>query len=555
MKRLAADILALAFVLGLVLLFYLPETGALESRYMYYPDCFERAATHVNPDYTGCRFRTAAEGMRPLMTLLARPALALFHSDPAAAVTVLHLGLALVAGVLSYLANRSFFSPAPALYITVLLLFDRCLMPVARGLGMMGVLLLASLMLVFLSNLARTQDRGLPRARKVPPVLLMAVSGGVILLLGGHETLYALICAAGFAGVCGLVWIVRRVRGRGLASGPTRATLAGFAAAAGIAVALAAVLYLGIPSEQRKVSFWSVVLQRHYQIGAAHDIRNELDISASRLQQWKATFWDGKHPSKYGAWHANTFLAPGPGFNGIIPFVAAPGLLAGLWSWRRDVFALFRSRPANTVERSQRYFLILNTVLLGMFVSVALISSDPKPTRYSPCIYAVFALSAVGYRQVYRTLRNHADERRRSAPRTAGQRQLLLSRRLPLVLVLAVVLALGFRIHKNYQDLERYFDRYRVEITTYGLPPLLEKALNEHADQQVYFVARRWLGPDTGLLLGYTAPSNLKFMRRAVFDRPNVQRILPDEAIVFLREDAGGESTWRCGHAAEFKTK
>ncbi|MBU0638681.1 MAG: hypothetical protein KKB50_07440 [Planctomycetes bacterium] len=554
-KRHAADLAALVVVIGLCLVFYYPETSSLESRYMYYPDCFERAATQVNPSYTGRRFRTAAEDMRPLMTLLARPALAVFRSDPAAAVTSVHLGLALVAGVLTYLANRYYFAPFLAFYLTALLLFDRCLMPVARGLGMMGALLLAPLAFMFLAGLARTQDRSLPRGRRVLSVLLMGGCGGGILLLGGHETMYALVSAVGFVGVCGVIWIVQSIRARGPVSGPTASTLVGFAAAACVAVALAAVLCLGIPAEQRKGGLWSVVLQQHYQQGAAYDIEHELDSAAPRLQQWKATFWDGHYPSEYGAWHANTFLVPGPGFNGIIPFVVVPGLLVGLWWWGRGVVDLVRPQPVNTAARSQRYFLILNTALLGVFVSVAAISGDPKPTRYSPCIYAVFALSAVGYRRLYVAIRNHAGEWGRSVTQVAGRRQLLLSRGVPLVLVFTVALLLGFRVHKNYQDLVRYFSYYRFEITTYGLPPLLKQALKEHADQQVYFVARRWLGPDIGLLLGYSEPVNLTFMRRAVFDRPNVQRIVPDEAIIFLREDLGGESTWRCARAAEFKKK
>ena len=45
------DIVALDILLGIVFIFYFPETYALKSRYMYLADSFERAVQYINPDY------------------------------------------------------------------------------------------------------------------------------------------------------------------------------------------------------------------------------------------------------------------------------------------------------------------------------------------------------------------------------------------------------------------------------------------------------------------------------------------------------------------------
>ena len=545
-KSRAADVAACATIVALCLFFYLPETGALESRYMYYPDCFERAAELVYPEYPGDFYRTSAEGMRPFMTLCARPILAVFRDNPAAAVAVLHVGMALIAGLLTYAANRYFFSPAPALYIAVLLMFDRCLMPVARGLGMMGVLLLPPLLLIILRQLIVTQDRAASRGRRIRSAIGMAIAGGVICLLGGHETVYSIAFLAGGIVLSAVVWIARSIRIHRAATGLSLFTLTGLAGMFAVGCLLVVVLYFSIPAERRHADFVSVLTQQHYRSNADYDVTQELAHAASRWVIWKDTFWDGRYSAQYGAWHRNTFLYPGSGFNGIIPLVVLPGFIVGLWLWGWRLLRVFRPRKDTVTDASQDSLALFNAVLLAVFVAVALVSSDPKPTRYSPCIFAIFALSASGYERVYLFLRSTAERKARPG---------VLVRFATLALLLAVAVPIGLRVHKNYRDLQRYCSVFRFEITTYGLPPQLRLAQTEYADRPTYFVARRWLGPDVGLLLRYRRPEHIRFVSRSVFDRPSTRAALPEDAVVFLREDLDDESKWRYGPAAEFKPR
>lgn len=545
MRRYAADLIALGTVLALGVLFYYPETDPLQSRYVYYADSFERAARHVNPEYTDAYRRYEWESYSPLMTLLARGALLAFSGDPALAITVLYFGTALAAGVLTYLATRYYFSVLPALFVTVLLMYDRALMPLARGLGVMVVLLLPPLLLVFIRNLARTQERQAHWSRRVTSVVLLAVSGAVIYSLGSHETVYAVVFGIGFAGVLATGWLVRSWLRRRPAPGPTAATLIGLGTAAVLTAAIFSATCYGIPKEQNPDGLWSMLRYRLFVGLALDDAELELtEPDTNRLLQWKSTFYTGRYLTGYGSYHANTFLYHGPGFNGIVPLFVFPGFFVGLWGFGRALIRLARSaEPA--VDRSQRYFLILNLVLLAMFGLMALISSDPKPTRYTAWIFAIFALSAQGYQRLYHLVRGLVAARRWSfSPLLANHRQ-LASHVAAATVLLAVGVPLAQRLHKNHADLHRYFARHLREIPTDGLLPLLEQARGEYASKEVYFlngfVAHAW-HPAIGLLLGWDVPANVRFVNPHVWKQP-----LPADAVVFVRE----RSEWRTGDAAD----
>jgi hypothetical protein len=547
MKRHAVDILALGAVLVLGVLFYVPRTNPLESRYMYYADSFERAAGSVNPDYVDEYKRYGWEEKYPLITLLARQVLIAFPDDPATAVTVLHAGLALVAGILAFVANRLFLGPLASLYITILLLYDRSLMPVARGLGVMGVLLLAPLLLVFIDSLRRTQERTLPRHRRIVPVILLALSGGLIYSLGGHETLYAVPSLLAFAVLLCVGWFVRSVRARRLTPGPTVTSLIGLASAGAVAFGLIVATHAGIAQRQSPDALSDMLWHRGFLASATDDVRTEITRHDGLLQRWKATFYDGTYRDRqaWGARHENTFLYPGPGFNGMIPLFVYPGLVVGLWMLGQWIVRKLQSRSRDPADQPPDYFMLLNTVLLGVFVAVMVTTNDPKPTRYTPCIYPIFALSAIGYQELYDTIRQAVTWPGWSRIGLIANHRSTAGRVAAGALLLAVCVFATVRLHKNYRDLGSYLERYLWQIPTEGLPPLLEKARTEYASKPVFFVRGRWNPPAVGLLVGYKTLPNVTFLKT----RQARETQFPEDAIVFVRDRSG----WRCSSAANIQ--
>ena len=547
MKRHAVDIPALGVVLVLGVLFYAPETNPLESRYMYYADSFERAAGSVNPEYVDEYKRYEWEQKYPLMTLLARQVLIAFPDDPAAAVTVLHSGLALLAGILAFVANRLFFGTLASLYITILLLYDRSLMPVARGLGVMGVLLLAPLLLIFIHSLRRTQERARPRRRRIVPVILLALSGGLIYSLGGHETLYAVPSLLAFAVLLCIGWFVRSVRTRRVAPGPTVTSLIGLASAGAVALGFIVATHAGIAKRQSPYALSDMLWHRSFLASATDDVRTEMTRRDSLYQRWKATFYDGAYRDRqaWGARHENTFLYPGPGFNGMIPLFVYPGLVVGLWMLGHWIFRRLQSHSRQPAGQLPDYFLLLNTVLLGVFVAVMVTTNDPKPTRYTPCIYPILALSAIGYQQLYDTIKHAVTWREWSRVRLIANRRSTAGHVAAGALLLVVGVFATVRLHKNYRDLGSYLERYLWQIPTEGLPPLLEKARTEYASKPVFFVRGRWNPPAVGLLVGYKTLPNVTFLKT----RQARETRFPEDAIVFVRESSG----WRRSDAANIQ--
>jgi len=547
MKRHAVDILALGVVLVLGVLFYVPQTNPLESRYMYYADSFERAAREVNPDYTSRYRRWAWESFSPFQTLMARYTLRAFRNDLATAVTVMHVGLALSAGVLTYLANRFFFGAVSSLYITILLMYDRSLMPVARGLGITTVLLLTPLLLVFIYSLSCTQDRALPRRGRVLPIVVLALSGGLIYSLGGHETLYAVPTLLAFAGLLCLGWFLRSVRARRRAPGPTIASLLGITSAGAVAVGLIALTCGGIAPQQSPVPFSNVLTYRDFVQKAMKDVKRETTKPVKdRSLLWKSTFVEGKYLTGYGRHHANTFLYPGPGFNGMIPLFVYPGFVVGLCVFGWKIACRLRARSPDSNRRSQGYFLLLNTVLLILFVAVMLLSSDPKPTRYTPCVYVLFALSALGYQRAYTLIRGGVVGREPLFARLDARRRFQARRLAAGGLVLMVGFFAVLRLHKNYHDLDSYIRHYGCEVPTIGLSEFVAQATSTYSSSSVVIVnrhVRKKAHPAVGMLLRYKdLPPNL-----SIINPTQKHGRVPDDAVVFIRERKG----WRRGDPRE----
>ena len=160
-------------------------------------------------------------------------------------------------------------------------------------------------------------------------------------------------------------------------------------------------------------------------------------------------------------------------------------------------------------------------------------------------IPTIFALSAQGYQQLYNAIRRFVAERSWTfLPLIANRRQ-FAARAAAMALLVVVGGAMSLRLHKNHDDLQRYFARYLREIPTDGLRPLLEQARTKYASKQVYFlngfVAHAW-HPAIGLLTGWNVPDNVTFVNPHVWKQP-----LPADAVVFVRD----RSEWRSGDATE----
>ena len=199
MKIIWPDLLSLALLLFLLLVFYWPETDVLRSRYVMTSGPFERAGRLVNPDYTDTfKYNPHIESKLPLSTLTARWWVGLFPSNLARAVLCHHITWIVAGALLTYAANRCFLSVLVSLFLTVFLVFDRTLMPLARGVGVSSVLMLIPLILLFLRCLASSQERSAEWRKRLGWGAGTGLCLALMYCLGSHEGIFALAFLAGF---------------------------------------------------------------------------------------------------------------------------------------------------------------------------------------------------------------------------------------------------------------------------------------------------------------------------------------------------------------------
>ena len=526
---LRADILALLLLCIMTVLFYWPEIDPLQSRYVYYADSFERAGKILNPDYKTEYQRYQYEEVCPLATLLARYSLVIFRHHVGSAVTFLYFGLALIATLLTFFANRYYFSTLSSFFITVLLLFDRVLMPVARGLGVIGTLLLIPLLLIFIFNLAQTQKQKVPCRRKIIPIAMIAISGSLIYSLGSHETLYAIICLFGFFFVLTLKYIICKIQGRDC-QGLSVASMVGLSMTGILAVIIFALTVFGIAKEQQPSSFKKAFFYQNFIEYSMQDLRGEpVFAKKNRHLLLRSTFIEGRYLTEWGQHHQNVFLYSGKGFNGIIPLFILPGFALGLFPFLRQFVLLFFPSQTQTVSKQKEYIIVFNAVLLVFFVAAVYLSGDPKPTRYTLCIFPILSLSTQGYEMLLRKL-NHIWTSLffvGSQQRNMYIRKIL---RVPIFLVLVLICAAStIRIFKNYQDLQTYYRVYQNQIPTIAFNQIWDKLNAEHDSNPIYILGN-WEGkPAIGLWMRFQNSRKNIILKEKI----NEKEIPPNSVVYF----------------------
>lgn len=513
-KKYWKDIAALCILLSVVTLFYYPETDPLTSRYVFHADSFERAAIHVNPDYKTFYKYIEWESRSPLHTLLARYSLILFTDNLAYAVVFLHLGAALLGAVLNYITNRYFLSVLPSFFISLFLMTGRTHLPIVRGLSHIGVLFLIPFALIFIHNLAITQDRS-RREKQLIPIMLVAVSLAVMYCLGNHEVVFAMTFLFGFALLLLLEWIVKSKREKRFLHGPTLSSVWSGAWGVVLSIIILAWTCFGIHEEQLPTKFDEVLTYDAFMKKVFEDVEIEPALARKNpLAVFLTPFVEGRYMpelelTRHGKIHENTFLYPGEGFNGIIPLFILPGFLIGLGALAKNFVLLFKSNPGKEIPRRTKYFIMLHVVLLGLFLVTMILSGDPKPTRFTFFIYSIFALSAQGYEILAQRIGHFGGKWMGQSSKTVNNSK-LPSFVVAGILLLFVSFATVMRLKKNYKDLQTYFHVYRNQILSYVIKPVIDKARTEHASKTVYIFHRKARHPSVGMLLGFKTVKNVR---------------------------------------------
>ncbi len=544
-STLILDTLLLAAIVILVCWFYYPKTTPLKSTYVYYADSFERAGHIYNSEYQSEFKRYSWENYSPLQTLLARLSSTVFSDEPGHALLLMHMCVVLISATATYILNRQFLSVALSFLTTALLFCDRTLLPVTRGLGMTQAHLLIPLSLLFILTLPRIMNPSGAIIRKAVWIALSATCLAGVYLLGNHETFYGAFCLG--LGVCIMVgWrTVRPVFSRHIPVTDSRSAFARLARFAReldfpraqlrsffttfsrlrfllITVSLALALAVGgmvavqrgIPERLGRTPLWSLLTYEHLGSLSLTDAKKESSQDlAFKLQVLKGTFLEGRYLTPLGLNHENCFLPPGPGFNGIIPLFLLPGLVIGLVCYVRKTYSAARQRHDPVPGGDELYLLFLGVLLI--FFAVMIVSgADPKPTRYTYAIYAIYVIGLWGYEHLAFLLKGRLDKYGSQNQRARWGRAASLTAACLVFIPLTALLTL--RLQKNYRDLQTYLFEYSHQIPTIALGPILDKALALSSDSHIAILLpqnpRYGLHPSVGMYTRFRLPSNIHFV-------------------------------------------
>jgi len=488
-------------------IFYYPKNNPLLSRYVYYADSFERSAPYINPDYKNEFKRYSWEEYSPFQTLLARYCLILFTDKADSAVLFMHMGIVLTATLLTYFTNCLFFVPIPSFFITCLLLFDRVLFPMARGLGQTSVLLLPPLLLLFIYVFSLIQENNRLSPRKFASIIIIALSIAAVHSLGMHEAMFGILTIA-------LLILILTSRGAFKAIG-LKSISRHIAPYMIVSVILALLLIYQIANicisvipDAKTTTHWRLATYKHFRSIALRDLKRESKMTwQKRLEVLRATFVEGQYLHKYGSHHSNTFLYPGKGFNGVIPIFILPGLLVGIPYLLRKTYLNFRHKLSPMAFRFS-YFYLLNCVLMLLFVLAMILSADPKPTRYTAFVYSIYATSAMGYFFIMSFIKKKLKTKYPSYI-------------IGLFLCLLAI-SLSVRLYKNYNDLQSYRKEYAKELKITYIHDIINKAKNGYKDRDVYLlfdnkkqITQFLAHPSMGLFVRYKLPPNIRYLLRS----------------------------------------
>lgn len=528
----------MCIILGLCILaviFYYPEAEPIVSRYAHASDVFERSAGLINPEYRDYYQLIKWEGLFPMHTILARFTLYIFRDNINLAITWLYMPLAIFAAVLTYLANCLYLRRLQAFLITILLMFGRIIMPVARGLGVMGALFLIPLVLYFMHYMCKSQQ---VRARKkgdLGKIAMLGVCASVIYCLGGHQTLFGLYAVTGILFIFLCRFIVQRIK-RKQASLLTGTAALGLVSAVIFTVLIMSVGVYGVHANQEPVSLSDALF--HKQFFSSYflrDFKKEPALARkNRKLLVRSTFVEGKYLVKRGDWHKNCFLYPGAGFNGIIPIFVAIGFLIGILPFLRKLYNSLKDIDGNSFHSTSNYFILLNGLLFALFLVTLYLSGDPKPTRYGLSVYSIFVISAFGYTRLFEGI-----VKAKKVPMITNKGGMIKAIKEGLIVILAVLLirAVLCMLHKNYVDLQDYYQEYKNEIPTIALNPIMENYDKEHTKKTVFVLGHFPKGgvrnPAVGLFMRFNMRENIKTVPTRLYS------LLPDGSVIYVRNKSG----------------
>jgi hypothetical protein len=497
------DFIALCGVLFVILAYYYPEHHPLQSRYLRMAGAFERSAFIINPGYDGTFHRYPGEAMFPFLTLASRISISIFRDSLPTAILVMVMSIVRVATIATFGLSRLYLSTLTTSWVTIFLFCGRVVMPIARGIGNVSMLLMFPFSLVFVHALPKTMDSTLLRWKRWLWIGVAGSSFGAIYYLGSHESIFGLFCVA-VGGAIGLaLWAWRSNRAghllpwrRGIF---TSMAIAGSAFA--IVIILALVLRHGMPEAQNPANFLQVLTLERMRVGAKDDVLVGLDYPLeSKPDLLYATFVAGRYPLDYvRRRHEDTFLSPGSGFNGILPIFLFLGFVLGLREFYRRVRTAM-SRSEQLEHANDDYFLLLLATQLIAFVVAVVLIEDPKPTRFTFSVYAIYILTIWGYQ----ALAGWLAERIKSPT---------LSRWAVSSLWIALCVLSGLRLVKNYRDLQTYKVEFAHQIPTIALQEILDGALS-NPDQhiRIYGPEAMVTYPAIGMWLRFRVPDNLELV-------------------------------------------
>jgi hypothetical protein len=346
-------------------------------------------------------------------------------------------------------------------------------------------------------------------------------------------------------------WLYGSIRAKRVLPGPAAAFSSNFLIAAVLGFAAMTAIHFSVPAQQKPEPLWRMILYANWMKGAAADVSSEsFNAPADKLLVLAGTFAKGKYLTRHGNHHENTFLYPGPGFNGIVPLFLLPGLLLGLVRFSREAKRSLRNKE-DPLMNKQRYFLFFIFVLMLFFLMTVVASSDPKPTRYTYSIYAVYVIGVWGYEslpdmieRIKKRLFKRGEELSsacRQAPSEADVESSDATARFArYAVVVFLLIFVGLHLRKNYSDLEMYIEGYAHQMPAIYIDPLFEKAVGASGGEETAIVyaplnkhANITMHPSLGIRQNCMLPPNV----RVIYDPDEIKRIPEKTKLVLIRPE------------------
>lgn len=430
------DIVYCATLLLLVYLFYYPTTELQFLRYLYYADLYERFGGLINPDYQNYFVRWPWENLYPFSTLLYG---SLFRITGSwwCSIMVLHLSVVTIATLLVYWLTSLHTGRTIAFLIAATIVFGRVHLGLARGLGCSYTLLIYPVCLGLLYLVGTSCRDGEVRLTNLK-IALCSLLFALGISLGGHESLTFIA----FFVLTFLIYGVSVFVNYGSRSLIRYLTILAIVAVLGLAfwVMLSYIIYINVPAGQR-TSYTDILLISHHIKGALKDIHREQSVGFYHyLQVLNGAFVYGGYLTDLGGHHANTFVAKGWGFDGVIPIYGILGVLTSLVYFVAKIWENGKKYLLDSM-RSMNVFDAFIVAMVILFVAVVWSGGDPKPTRLFLSVFAVYYL---GYRGII-ILAN-------------------LSQRFYKHVIVALLLVFSLQVAKNFVDMKKYYKVYERQV-------------------------------------------------------------------------------------------